>query len=198
MLHALVESVCASWPVDRQRLLLTGLSDGATFTLLAGLAPDSPFSHLAPVSGVLHPANFANGNLGARARTPRVAVPRRPRLALPGGARAGRARRAGARRCGDRVPRDRRPLARLSARGERRPSCAGSAWAERAWTARRALLSGLRSAVRAPPQAALAAIRSGDRLPDRRASRRTDSRIRLTIAEMSNPSSHPMRSALRE
>jgi len=71
MLHSLVESVCTSWPVDRQRLLLTGLSDGATFTLLAGLAPDSPFSHLAPVSGVLHPANFANGNL-ARAAGRRV------------------------------------------------------------------------------------------------------------------------------
>lgn len=71
MLHSLVESVCTNFPVDRQRLLLTGLSDGATFTLLAGLAPDSPFSHLAPVSGVLHPANFANGNLG-RARGRRV------------------------------------------------------------------------------------------------------------------------------
>jgi len=71
MLHALVAQVCAGWPVDRSRLLLTGLSDGASFTLLAGLAPDSPFSHLAPVSGVLHPANFANGNL-ERARGRRV------------------------------------------------------------------------------------------------------------------------------
>ena len=71
MLHSLVESVCTNFPVDRRRLLLTGLSDGATFTLLAGLAEDSPFSHLAPVSGVLHPANFANGNLG-RARERRV------------------------------------------------------------------------------------------------------------------------------
>ncbi len=71
MLHSLVESVCANWPVDRSRLLLTGLSDGATFTLLAGLAPESPFSHLAPVSGVLHPVNFANGNL-ERARGRRV------------------------------------------------------------------------------------------------------------------------------
>jgi phospholipase/carboxylesterase len=71
MLHSLVESVCTSFPVDRKRLLLTGLSDGATFTLLAGLAPDSPFSHLAPVSGVLHPANFSSGNL-ARAGGRRV------------------------------------------------------------------------------------------------------------------------------
>jgi len=71
MLHSLVESVCSTWPVDRSRILLTGLSDGATFTLLAGLAADSPFSHLAPISGVLHPANFANGNL-SRARGRRV------------------------------------------------------------------------------------------------------------------------------
>jgi phospholipase/carboxylesterase len=32
-------------------------------TLLTGLAADSPFTHLAPISGVLHPMNFAIGNL---------------------------------------------------------------------------------------------------------------------------------------
>jgi phospholipase/carboxylesterase len=71
MLHSLVDSVCATWPVDRRRMLLTGLSDGATFTLLAGLAEASPFSALAAVSGVLHPANFGNGNL-ARAGGRRI------------------------------------------------------------------------------------------------------------------------------
>jgi phospholipase/carboxylesterase len=71
VLHALVESACASFPVDRSRILLTGLSDGATFSLLAGLLPDSPFTHLAPISGVLHPANFASGNL-ERARGRRI------------------------------------------------------------------------------------------------------------------------------
>lgn len=71
MLHSLVESVAGDFPVDRSRVLLTGLSDGATFTLLAGLAENSPFTHLAPVSGVLHPANFANGNL-ERARGRRI------------------------------------------------------------------------------------------------------------------------------
>ncbi len=63
-LHSMLKYVCEHWPVDRRQILLTGLSDGATFTLLAGLGPDSPFTALAPVSGVLHPANFANGNLG--------------------------------------------------------------------------------------------------------------------------------------
>jgi phospholipase/carboxylesterase len=49
--------------VDPDRVLLTGLSDGATYSLVCGLQSDMPFSALAPLSGVLHPANFANGNI---------------------------------------------------------------------------------------------------------------------------------------
>jgi phospholipase/carboxylesterase len=59
--------VSSQWKVDAESVLLTGLSDGATMTLLVGLGSDTPFTHLAPVSGVLHPMNFAIGNLG-RAR----------------------------------------------------------------------------------------------------------------------------------
>jgi phospholipase/carboxylesterase len=55
------------WAVDPDRVLVTGLSDGATYSLLYGLREGAPCTHLAPVSGVLHPANFGNGNLG-RAR----------------------------------------------------------------------------------------------------------------------------------
>ncbi len=70
-LASMVEFVAARWPVDRARILLTGLSDGATFTLLAGLLDGAPYTALAPVSGVLHPANLGNGNLG-RARGRRI------------------------------------------------------------------------------------------------------------------------------
>ncbi len=70
-LRSMVDSVCEQWSVDRGHILLTGLSDGATFALLAGLAEDAPFTALAPVSGVLHPDNFRNGNLG-RARGKRI------------------------------------------------------------------------------------------------------------------------------
>jgi phospholipase/carboxylesterase len=70
-LRAMVEWVSARWPVDPARILLTGLSDGATFALLAGLAEDAPYTALAPVSGVLHPLNLAMGNL-ARARGRRI------------------------------------------------------------------------------------------------------------------------------
>ncbi len=70
-LRAMVELVDERFAVDRERVLLTGLSDGATYTLLCGLQEGMPFTALAPVSGVLHPANFANGNVG-RARGRRI------------------------------------------------------------------------------------------------------------------------------
>jgi phospholipase/carboxylesterase len=54
-LHAIVEHVRGLWAVDESRMLLTGMSDGATFSLLTGLHAGSPFSHLAPVSGTFHP-----------------------------------------------------------------------------------------------------------------------------------------------
>ncbi len=53
--------------VAPERVLLTGLSDGGTFTLVYGLAHPDVFPALAPACGVFHPINFANGNL-ARAR----------------------------------------------------------------------------------------------------------------------------------
>jgi phospholipase/carboxylesterase len=43
------------WSVDPAKLLLSGMSDGGTFTLLSGLDSDSPFTHLAPVAASFHP-----------------------------------------------------------------------------------------------------------------------------------------------
>jgi phospholipase/carboxylesterase len=63
VLRQMVEWLAERWAVDRDRVLLTGLSDGATMTLLVGLGEDVPFTHLAPISGVLHPLNFAIGNI---------------------------------------------------------------------------------------------------------------------------------------
>jgi phospholipase/carboxylesterase len=54
-LLAMVESVAERYPVDRSRVLLTGMSDGATYTYLCGLREGMPFTHLAPACGVLHP-----------------------------------------------------------------------------------------------------------------------------------------------
>ena len=51
------------WNIDPEHILLTGMSDGATYSLLAGLNENSPFTHLAPFSGVLHPEIAMNGKL---------------------------------------------------------------------------------------------------------------------------------------
>jgi phospholipase/carboxylesterase len=47
--------VSERWPVDPVKLLLTGMSDGGTFTPLSGLDADSPFTHLAPAAASFHP-----------------------------------------------------------------------------------------------------------------------------------------------
>jgi phospholipase/carboxylesterase len=62
-LQRMIESVAARYPVDRARVLLTGMSDGATYAFLCGLRDDMPFTHLAPACGVLHPFLFGNGGL---------------------------------------------------------------------------------------------------------------------------------------
>jgi len=50
-----VEQINQRWGLDTSRLLLTGMSDGGTFTLLSGLDDESPFTHLAPVAASFHP-----------------------------------------------------------------------------------------------------------------------------------------------
>ena len=62
-LREMVASVAARYAVDRARVLLTGMSDGATYALLCGLRGDMPFTHLAPACGVLHPFLFGDGGI---------------------------------------------------------------------------------------------------------------------------------------
>jgi phospholipase/carboxylesterase len=52
------------------RILLTGLSDGGTFTLVYGLAHPEVYRALAPCCGVFHPVSFGNGNLDRARRFP--------------------------------------------------------------------------------------------------------------------------------
>ena len=69
-LLAAIESLAGRYAVDRSRVLLTGMSDGATYALLCGLGEDSPFTHLAPTCGVLHPAVLVSGALARAADRP--------------------------------------------------------------------------------------------------------------------------------
>ncbi|MFZ5913026.1 MAG: phospholipase [Pseudomonadota bacterium] len=43
------------WNVDERRILLTGMSDGGTFTYISGLQGEQPYTHLAPVAASFHP-----------------------------------------------------------------------------------------------------------------------------------------------
>jgi phospholipase/carboxylesterase len=54
-LTAMVAHVHEGWSVDESRVLLTGMSDGGTFSYLAGLRDDSPFTHIAPMAASFHP-----------------------------------------------------------------------------------------------------------------------------------------------
>jgi len=67
----MIESVAARYPVDRTRVLLTGMSDGGTYSLLCGLRDaETPFTHLAPACGVLHPFLYAGDGLRYAAGRP--------------------------------------------------------------------------------------------------------------------------------
>src|SRR3989454_10465051 len=74
-LREMVASVAARYPVDRSRVLLTGMSDGATYALLCGLREGMPFTHLAPACGVLHPFLLAHGGLAHAPGRPVYMVP---------------------------------------------------------------------------------------------------------------------------
>ena len=54
-LMRILDSVRSRWNVDAAKMLLTGMSDGGTFSYVSGLESASPFTHLAPVSATFHP-----------------------------------------------------------------------------------------------------------------------------------------------
>jgi len=60
----ILHDVRARWNLDAERLLLTGMSDGGTFSYVSGLEAGSPFTHLAPACAAFHPmlAAFADAD----------------------------------------------------------------------------------------------------------------------------------------
>jgi phospholipase/carboxylesterase len=63
----MVEQVGSDWKLDAGRQLLTGMSDGGTFTYVLGLRGDCHFTHLAPIAAVFHPMMMASAD-AARVR----------------------------------------------------------------------------------------------------------------------------------
>jgi phospholipase/carboxylesterase len=58
----MVEQVGNDWTIDHDRQLLTGMSDGGTFTYVLGLRGDCRFTHLAPIAAVFHPMMMATAD----------------------------------------------------------------------------------------------------------------------------------------
>ncbi len=55
-----LDELKSQYSIDPTRILLTGMSDGATFALGMGLRESMPFSTVAPVSGVLPPVDLSH------------------------------------------------------------------------------------------------------------------------------------------
>jgi phospholipase/carboxylesterase len=51
----MVEHVAQQWNIDAAHKLLTGMSDGGTFSYVLGLRGDCQFTHLAPIAAAFHP-----------------------------------------------------------------------------------------------------------------------------------------------
>lgn len=62
-LLGMLKFVKDGWNIDDEHILLTGMSDGGTYSLIAGCQDNSPFTHLAPFSGVLHPDLVMTGQI---------------------------------------------------------------------------------------------------------------------------------------
>jgi phospholipase/carboxylesterase len=63
-LDHMLTQIGEKWRIDPARMLLTGMSDGGTFTYLYGLLDDAPFTHLAPMSSGFHPLLLEGVDLG--------------------------------------------------------------------------------------------------------------------------------------
>ena len=54
-LDRLIDYAREHWSIDTSRILLTGMSDGGTFSYVSGLRAGTSFTHLAPCSASFHP-----------------------------------------------------------------------------------------------------------------------------------------------
>ena len=54
-LSRILEIVRGRFNIDPKKLLLTGMSDGGTFSYVTGLERASPFTHIAPIAATFHP-----------------------------------------------------------------------------------------------------------------------------------------------
>ncbi|HYX04214.1 MAG TPA: phospholipase, partial [Reyranella sp.] len=54
-IERMVEQVASEWTIDQGHKLMTGMSDGGTFSYVWGLRQACHFTHLAPIAAAFHP-----------------------------------------------------------------------------------------------------------------------------------------------
>jgi phospholipase/carboxylesterase len=64
----MLAEIGSRWKLDTARMLLTGMSDGGTYTYVWGLAAGCPFTHLAPIAAAFHPMLMMTMADGGRVR----------------------------------------------------------------------------------------------------------------------------------
>jgi phospholipase/carboxylesterase len=62
LLDRVLKHAMDRWPIDPGRILLTGISDGATYALIQAMKSNAPFNAYAPVAGVLAPFDLRSVN----------------------------------------------------------------------------------------------------------------------------------------
>lgn len=67
-LNRMLDYISGKWRVDTARLLLTGISDGGTYSMLLSIVKQSPFTHYAPVAAAVHVLQNAQGEVLAPVR----------------------------------------------------------------------------------------------------------------------------------
>ena len=71
-LNRMLTRISDRWRVDSKRILLNGISDGGTFSMLLSIVKQSPFTHYAPVAAAVHVLQNRAGVVEAPVRGTRI------------------------------------------------------------------------------------------------------------------------------
>ena len=72
-LNKMLAEISTKWNIDTKHILLTGISDGGTYSMLLSIAHQSPFTHFAPVAAAVHVLlNRSTGTITAPVKDLRI------------------------------------------------------------------------------------------------------------------------------
>ncbi len=71
-IHAMITAIRETWNVDSNHILLTGISDGGTYSILTSILHPAPFTHFAPIAAAVHAVLNREGDVAAPASGLRI------------------------------------------------------------------------------------------------------------------------------